>query len=83
MKFGALIVASAATALLLTAPLAYAGDEYCPPVKKIKVNSGVGNGSEFGPNESADADPGNSGGNNNAGDNYTKPKSPGADDVMP
>jgi hypothetical protein len=82
MNFRALIVASAA-ALLISAPLAYAGDEICPPVKKIKVNSGVGNGSEYGPNESDDADPGNSGDHNKAGDNYQKPKSPGADDVMP
>jgi hypothetical protein len=41
--------------------------DYCPePEKKVKCNSGRGNGSETTP--SNDCDPGNSGGHNRGGD---------------
>lgn len=61
------------------------GDCGCAPtpVKKVKVNSGVGNGAEFGPTEANDRDPGNSGAHNQAGKNSFKPNSARAGTSIP
>ena len=45
---------------------------------RSKVNSGVGNGSEYGPDEAHDRDPGRSGAHNRAGNNVDRPNSPRA-----
>ena len=49
-----------------------------PPVKKVHVNAGVGNGAEFGRTEAKDRDPGRSGSHNQAGMNSFKPNSAAA-----
>lgn len=80
-----ILTALAATALLVSSTVAFAGDysDPCPPTdKKQKVNAGVGNGSEFGYPESNDRDPGNSQAHNQAGKNSYKPNSDAAA-VMP
>jgi hypothetical protein len=52
----------------------------CTYTKVKKPNAGVGNGHERrGINETNDADPGNSGAHNKAGDQYAKPQSQAAD----
>ena len=45
---------------------------------RAKVNAGVGNGSEYGPDESMDRDPGRSQEHNRAGNNVDRPNSPRA-----
>ena len=72
------------TAFALVVGLSVAGsDAYAcgtckPPMKKVHVNSGVGNGAEFGSTERRDRDPGRSGMHNQAGKNSAKPNSAAA-----
>ena len=54
-----------------------------PSHYKTKSNSGIGNGSEGGPTEANDRDPGNSGANDNAGSNVGKSSSPRSTSVIP
>ena len=80
------LAAAAVSALVSTA--AFAGTSTscgCVPTPpaKVKSNSGVGNGSEGGPTEANDRDPGRSGAHNNAGSNVGRPNSPNATRVMP
>lgn len=76
-----------ASALSTTGALAWStSDCGCGPAPKpvkMKSNSGVGNGSEGGPTEAWDRDPGNSGAHNQAGKNVGKPNSPNAGNVIP
>ena len=77
----------AAFALSSTGALAWSttdcGCMPAPKPVKMKSNAGVGNGSEGGPTEAYDRDPGNSGANNQAGKNVGKPRSPNASNVIP
>jgi len=73
------------SALFSTSALAWSTTDCgCQPKPaKVKSNAGVGNGSEGGPTEAADRDPGNSLANNQAGKNVGKPNSPNASNVIP
>jgi hypothetical protein len=86
MKKAALAFA-VASALFSTGALAWSttdcGCGPAPKPVKMKSNAGVGNGSEGGPTEAFDRDPGNSGANNQAGTNVGKPRSPNATNVIP
>lgn len=82
-----LVAFAIASALSSTGALAWStSDCGCGPAPKpvkAKVNSGVGNGSEYGPTEASDRDPGRSGAHNQAGTNVGKPNSPNAGNVIP
>lgn len=89
-----LTIAAVAGIAMVTATPAFAGKKYEPrPTvtkngcgckhKKLRVNAGVGNGSEFGPTEANDRDPGNSGAHNQAGKNSSKPRSAASGTSMP
>lgn len=83
-----LVAIALAATLASTSAFAWStgGDCGCTPThttKKVKVNSGVGNGAEFGPTEANDRDPGNSGAHNQAGKNSFKPNSARAGTSIP
>ena len=90
-----LTIAAAAGIAMVTATPAYAGKKYesrptvtkngcgCTHEIKLRVNAGVGNGSEFGETEADDADPGNSLTHNQAGKNSSKPRSAASGTSMP
>lgn len=87
MKKTALVIAFSAAAMFSTGALAWSttdcGCMPAPKPVKVKSNSGVGNGSEGGPTEAWDRDPGRSGAHNSAGKNVGKPNSPNAGNVIP
>lgn len=84
-----LITLGLAAAFSVAATVAFAGGTTScgctptPPAKQKHVNSGVGNGAEYGVTEANDRDPGNSGAHNQAGNNSFKPNSAASARNMP
>ena len=82
-----LVTLGLAAAFSVAATVAFAGGATCgctpPAPTKQKVNSGVGNGAEYGRTEASDRDPGNSQAHNQAGKNSFKPNSAASARNMP
>ena len=84
-----LVTLGLAAAFSVAATVASAGGKTtscgCTPTppSKQKVNSGVGNGAEYGTTEANDRDPGRSEGRNQAGKNSYKPNSAASARNMP